>query len=146
MESGRKAHIETLETDNLHRNVTEMSQQPSPRELRVSRDRKTMTIVFDDLTAELSAEYLRVSSPSAEVTGHSPGERKTIGGKIGVTISEIEPVGAYAVRIVFSDAHATGIYTWVYLKELGVDQETRWSAYLAELEAKGLARDRLGER
>jgi DUF971 family protein len=88
----------------------------------------------------LSAESLRVFSPSAEVQGHSPEERKTIGGKAKVEILEVKPVGNYAVRLLFDDMHDTGIFTWSYLLTLGREREGRWAEYLAELEAKGLSR------
>lgn len=113
-----------------------------PRELRVSRDRKLLTVSFAGYAPiELTAEMLRVLSPSAEVQGHSPDQRVTVPGKRGVAISRIEPVGNYAVRIVFDDFHDTGIYTWAYLHTLGHEKEARWQAYLDELAAKGLGRD-----
>jgi len=90
----------------------------------------------------LPAEYLRVESPSAEVQGHSPSQRQTVGGKREVGIRKIEPVGNYAVRLVFDDTHNTGIYTWRYLHELGREQDKRWTDYLAALNARGLSRDR----
>ena len=112
-----------------------------PTELRVSGDRRTLTVTFDDGAAHaLPAEMLRVMSPSAEVQGHSPEQRKTIGGKRDVAIVRVEPVGNYAVRIVFDDMHATGIFTWTYLDTLGRERDARWSTYLAELSARGLAR------
>ncbi len=89
----------------------------------------------------LPAEYLRVESPSAEVQGHSPSQKKTVGGKRGVSIRKIEPVGNYAVRLVFDDSHDTGIYSWRYLHELGREQAPRWAAYTAALAAQGLGRD-----
>ena len=88
----------------------------------------------------LPAEYLRVESPSAEVQGHSPSQKQTIGGKHAVGIRKIEPVGNYAVRLVFDDMHDTGIYSWRYLHELGREQGKRWTDYLAALNAKGLQR------
>lgn len=88
----------------------------------------------------LPAEYLRVESPSAEVQGHSPSQKQTIGGKLHVGIRKIEPVGNYAVRLVFDDTHDTGIYTWRYLHELGREQGTRWPHYLTALKALGLTR------
>ena len=88
----------------------------------------------------LSAEYLRVFSPSAEVQGHSPQERKTVGGKAAVAIVSVEPVGNYAVRLHFNDMHDTGIYAWGYLLKLGREHEERWAGYLEELKAKGLSR------
>ena len=90
---------------------------------------------------ELPAELLRVVSPSAEVQGHSPEQRVTVPGKRQVAIARIEPVGNYAVRIVFDDGHDTGIFTWHYLHELGHERDQRWQAYLDELAAQGLARD-----
>ena len=102
---------------------------------------RTLRVTFDDgAHYELSAEYLRVMSPSAEVQGHSAAERKTVGGKRDVAVSSIVPVGHYAVRLVFSDGHETGIFSWPYLHELGGDKAARWAAYLAELVAKGLGR------
>jgi DUF971 family protein len=88
----------------------------------------------------LPAEYLRVESPSAEVQGHSPSQKQTIGGKRAVGIRKIEPVGNYAVRLVFDDGHDTGIYSWRYLHELGREREKRWTDYLMSLSAKGLER------
>ena len=112
-----------------------------PTELRVSRDRACLTVTFEDGTHHaLPAEMLRVMSPSAEVQGHSSEQRKTVGGKKNVQIMQVEPVGNYAVRIVFDDMHATGIFTWAYLDELGRDKDARWAAYLAELAEKGLSR------
>jgi len=117
-----------------------------PKELRLKHSGGLLAVAFESgRSFELSAEYLRVMSPSAEVRGHSPQERKTVGGKHQVTITGIEPVGTYAVRLSFADGHATGIYTWAYLFELGAEFETKWAAYLAELGAKGLNRDRPGE-
>ncbi len=115
----------------------------APKELRVSRDRKLLTITFpDQAPTELTAELLRVASPSAEVQGHSPEQRVTVPGKRDVAILKIEPVGNYAVRITFDDFHDTGIFTWAYLQELGAEKEARWDAYLAELRQKGMSRDR----
>ena len=114
----------------------------SPTELRVSKDRRLLTVSFPaDERFELSAEMLRVLSPSAEVQGHSPEQRVTVPGKRDATIIRIEPVGNYAVRIVFDDGHDTGIFSWGYLHELGYEKEARWQAYLDELAAKGLSRD-----
>ena len=84
-------------------------------------------------------------SPSAEVQGHSRRERKTIGGKRQVSIIGVDPIGTYAVRLSFDDMHSTGIFTWIYLHELGSGQADRWVDYLRELEEKGLSRDRPGE-
>ena len=113
----------------------------APKELRVSKDRRTLTVAYHDHEPfEPPAELLRVTSPSAEVQGHSPDQRVTVPGKRNVTITRIEPIGNYAVRIVFDDGHDTGIFSWGYLHELGHEKEARWQAYLDELAAKGLAR------
>lgn len=118
-----------------------------PTELRLKTGRRVLMVTWDDGSSdELTAELLRVRSPSAEVKGHTPAERKTVGGKREVSISAIEPVGNYAVRLVFDDGHSTGLYTFRYLAELGRDRETIWEAYLGELEEKGLSRDRPGQR
>ena len=112
-----------------------------PTELRLAKDRKSLTITFDTGESfDLSAEYLRVVSPSAEVQGHTPAERKLQSGKRNVEILGLEPVGNYAVHISFDDMHSTGLYVWNYLLTLGREHETRWAAYLAELEAAGKSR------
>jgi DUF971 family protein len=117
------------------------SANPWPTELRLRKDRKTLTVAFDDgETFDLPAEYLRVCSPSAEVQGHSPSERRTVGGKQNVEILEVQPVGNYAVRLVFDDMHSTGIFSWEYLFELGRNREDNWRRYLADLAAKSLSR------
>jgi DUF971 family protein len=113
-----------------------------PTELRLRKDRKILTVSFESGESfELPAEYLRVKSPSAEVQGHSPQERKTVPGKKYVQILEVQPVGNYAVRLAFDDMHATGIYSWDYLFELGRNQHAYWRDYLDELGAKGLSRE-----
>jgi len=112
----------------------------APTELRVSKDRRLLTVSFPGGRYELPAEMLRVLSPSAEVQGHSAEQRVTVPGKHNVAISKVEPVGNYAVRIVFDDFHDTGIFTWNYLRELGEEKSARWQAYLDELAAKGLSR------
>lgn len=118
-----------------------------PTELRLSQDKRTLTVSFDDgKSYALGAELLRVMSPSAEVQGHTAAERRTVGGKINVTILAVEPVGNYAVRLSFDDMHNTGLYTWAYLAELGRDKDARWASYLVELQAKGLTRERPGQR
>lgn len=112
-----------------------------PKELRVSKDKRSLTIVFEDgVSYTHSAEYLRVTSPSAEVQGHSPSQRQTVPGKRDVEIMALEPVGNYAVRITFTDLHNTGIFSWAYLRTLGEEYDTRWTGYLAELAEKGLTR------
>lgn len=118
-----------------------------PTEVRLGKDRKTLTIAFDDgARYELSAELLRVMSPSAEVQGHSEPERKTVGGKRNVSIIKVDGVGNYAVRIGFDDMHDSGIYSWAFLRELGANADARFTTYLDELAAKGLDRDKPGQR
>jgi len=114
-----------------------------PSELRLRKDRRALTVVFEGGEShELAAEYLRVKSPSAEVQGHAPEERKTVPGKRNVEILEVHPVGNYAVRLVFDDLHSTGIYSWNYFLDLGRNQARYWQEYLDELAAKNLSRDR----
>jgi DUF971 family protein len=109
--------------------------------LRLHKDRKTLTVSFGTTGSfDLPAEYLRIKSPSAEVQGHSPDERKTVPGKINVGIMEVLPVGNYAVRLVFDDMHSTGIFGWSYLLDLGRNYPSYWQEYLDELAAKNLTR------
>ena len=122
--------------------MTTAETQAWPSELRLHKDRKALTVAFDGgESVELSAEYLRVKSPSAEVQGHSPDERKTVPGKRNVAILEVLPIGNYAVRLVFDDMHSTGIYSWDYLRELGRHRAGYWQDYLDELASKNLSRD-----
>jgi DUF971 family protein len=114
---------------------------PWPTELRLRKDRKAFAVTFDSGESfELAAEYLRVRSPSAEVQGHSPSERRIVSGKQDVQILEVHPVGNYAVRLVFDDMHSTGIFSWDYLFELGQNLEQYWRDYLSELAEKNLSR------
>lgn len=112
-----------------------------PTDLSYSADAKSLTVTFDtgDIF-DLPAEYLRVESPSAEVQAHG-GEKVIVGGRRHVGIIRIEPVGNYAVRLIFDDLHDTGIYSWRTLHELGTEYETRWATYLSALKDKGLTRD-----
>ncbi|MGZ2448653.1 DUF971 family protein [Rhizobium ruizarguesonis] len=113
-----------------------------PSELRVSKDRQRLVVTFDDgQSFDLSAELLRVLSPSAEVQGHGPGQKVTVPGKRNVAIISMMPTGNYAVRIGFDDMHDTGIYTWTYLRELGERGDELFSAYEDELREKGMSRD-----
>jgi len=115
--------------------------KPWPDELRLDRTRSVLTISFEGGERyELPAEYLRVESPSAEVQGHAAVQKKIVGGKGAVKIASLEPVGNYAVRILFDDGHDTGLYSWSYLHELGQDQAKRWSGYLEQLRRRGLQR------
>jgi DUF971 family protein len=121
--------------------MTEKNADPWPTELRLHKDRRTLTVTFDSGESfDLAAEYLRVRSPSAEVQGHSPSERRTVGGKQNVQILELNPIGNYAVRLVFDDMHSTGIFSWDYLSELGRNRDKYWKNYLDELEEKKLSR------
>ncbi len=113
---------------------------PAPK-LMVSPDSATLHVEFDNGEShDLTAEMLRVLSPSAEVQGHSPEQRVVVGGKKNVKINELAPIGNYAVKIVFDDGHSTGLYTWSYLQELGREKEQRWTEYLTELESNRLSR------
>ena len=113
----------------------------TPKEIRLQTKSRRLLIGFDDgFQFDLSFEYLRVSSPSAEVKGHGPGQETLQTGKENVRVTAIEPVGHYAVRLIFDDGHDTGLYTWKYLYELGTEQESRWQAYLDRLKAAGYAR------
>jgi DUF971 family protein len=115
--------------------------RPWPLEIRLGKDRRTLAIRFDDgVDFALPAEYLRVLSPSAEVQGHSREQRVTVAGKSGVSVTAVDPVGNYAVRLTFSDGHNTGIFSWSYLHRLGEEREALWAEYLRDLAAKGLKR------
>ena len=115
---------------------------PAATEIRFDRTERTLHVSFDDGSSyDYPAEYLRVESPSAEVQGHSPSQKQIVAGKRHIGITAIEPVGNYAVRLVFDDRHDTGIFSWEYLHELGREQTHRWQAYLDALRARGLSRD-----
>ncbi len=122
--------------------MTSAIAEPWPVEIRVKRAERCLEIDFDDgRTFTLPAELLRVESPSAEVQGHTPSQKVVVAGKRNVAIRDLEPVGNYAVRIVFDDGHDTGIYSWPYLYRLGRDRERIWQAYLEALAARGLSRE-----
>ena len=114
--------------------------RPWPTELKLASGGKTLFVSFDDeMKSELEAWFLRVESPSAEVQGHGAGQKKLVTGKEQVSINKIEPVGNYAVRLIFDDGHDSGLFTWDYLHELGQDKENRQAAYhqrAAEAERK----------
>lgn len=113
-----------------------------PTEIRFRKAEKTLDITFEDGTKySYPAELLRVESPSAEVQGHGPGQKKIVAGRRHVSILEIEPVGHYAIRLTFDDLHDTGIFSWQYLLELGALMDARWQSYLAALENNGLSRE-----
>jgi DUF971 family protein len=118
------------------------SKSPRPTEIKLHQKSRLLEIAFDNgKRYSLPCEYLRVFSPSAEVRGHGPGQEVLQVGKRNVDIKEIEPVGVYAVKLVFSDGHDTGLYSWDYLYELGEKQESSWKSYLARLEQAGASRD-----
>ena len=115
---------------------------PWPTLLRLKKAEKKLEVEYDDgKTFSFPAEYLRVESPSAEVQGHGAGQKTLVHGRAHVGIMELEPVGNYAVRIKFDDLHDTGIYSWNYLYQLGVEYEKRWREYLGALSAHGLSRE-----
>lgn len=118
------------------------SLRPWPVEIRVETADKALEVDYDDGSRfRLPAEFLRVHSPSAEVKGHGPGQEVTVAGKRDVAIASVEPVGNYAVRLLFDDGHDTGLYSWDYLYELGGRQDALWQAYLDTLEREGLRRE-----
>jgi DUF971 family protein len=111
---------------------------PTPTEIRLRKQSRVLDVAFGETERySLPFEYLRVHSPSAEVQGHGPGQETLVFGKQQVMITAVEPIGQYAVRLVFDDGHDTGLYTWKYLRELGAEHATRWAAYLQKV------RDRL---
>lgn len=114
---------------------------PAPVEIRLRTKSRMLQVSFDDGACfELPAEYLRVHSPSAEVKGHGVETGVLVTGKEQVGISAAEPIGHYAVRLLFDDGHDMGLFTWKYLHELGSERELRWRAYLQKLENAGVAR------
>ena len=119
-----------------------MQDSPAPIELRLRRASRVLEVRYtEDESYRLPFEYLRVHSPSAEVQGHGPGQETLVLGKQTVGITAVEPVGAYAVRLVFDDGHDSGLYSWKYLRELGREQTERWEKYLARVRAASTPRD-----
>jgi len=115
-----------------------MANTPIPTEIKLNKEARMLELTFDDgQKFELSCEYLRVNSPSAEVQGHGPGEGVLQVGKENVAIEGIEPVGSYAVLLRFDDGHDTGIYAWDTLYNLGANKDAIWADYLERLEAAG---------
>ena len=118
-----------------------MTAKPRPTKIVLHQQSRILEVAFDDdRMFNLSCEYLRVFSPSAEVRGHGPGQEVLQIGKENVNISAVESVGAYAVKLIFDDGHDSGIYSWETLYELGSQQEAYWQAYLEELEKAGYER------
>jgi Uncharacterized protein conserved in bacteria len=114
----------------------------TPEEIKVRKAEKLLEVRFEDgAHFRLPAELLRVESPSAEVQGHGPGQKALVAGRQHVAIIAVEPVGNYAVKLVFDDLHDSGIYTWDFLYALGQNQDRVWAGYLAALEAAGKSRD-----
>ena len=115
----------------------------TPTEIRLRKNSRLLVISFDDGSEySLSFEYLRVHSPSAEVAGHGPGQETLQTGKENVAITAIDPIGHYAVRLVFDDGHDSGLYSFSYLHELGRNMDANWRTYLDRLAAAGYAREK----
>jgi DUF971 family protein len=115
---------------------------PQPTEIKLHQKSHTLEIAFaDGARFDFSCEFLRVYSPSAEVRGHGPGQETLQVGKKDVEITQIEPVGSYAVRLVFSDGHDSGLYSWDYFYDIGVNQEALWKRYLERMEEAGASRE-----
>ena len=118
---------------------------PHPTEIKLHAQSNVLEVAFSDgKRFNLPCEFLRVYSPSAEVRGHGPGQEVLQAGKRDVNVEAIEPVGTYAVKLVFTDGHDTGLYSWEYLHELARDQDKLWRRYLERLEAAGATRDPAG--
>lgn len=118
------------------------SSTPLPTEIKLHQKSRMLELTFSDgKHFELPCEYLRVYSPSAEVRGHGPGQEVLQVGKKNVEITDIQPVGSYAVQLVFSDGHDSGLYSWDYLYDLGVNQEALWQNYLSRLQEAGAKRE-----
>ncbi len=114
--------------------------EPVATEIRLRRGSRLLAVTFDDGSRfELPFEYLRVHSPSAEVKGHGPGQEVLVRGKENVGIAAVEPVGQYAVKLVFDDGHDTGLFTWKYLHELGREYRANWTRYLERCAREPLA-------
>jgi DUF971 family protein len=118
---------------------------PRPTDITVHAASRVLAVVFDDGRAfRLPFEFLRVHSPSAEVRGHGPGQERLQTGKREVTVKSVDAVGHYAIQIVFSDGHDTGLYSWDYLYELGINHDRMWAEYLQRLTQAGASRDAPG--
>jgi len=111
-----------------------------PSKINLNKAKTVLTVTFDDINYDLSAEFLRVYSPSAEVVGHGPGQETLQVGKEAVTITKIQPTGNYAIILFFSDGHDTGIYSWSHLYNLCSNHDKLWSEYLIKLEKSGHSR------
>ena len=137
--TGESAVSDTLNTDT---DAGPLGAQRWPAEIRLKQAEKALEIDWDDgTTVSYPAELLRVESPSAEVQGHGGEEKTIVPGRRHVGILEIEPVGNYAIRILFDDGHDTGLFTWAFLYDLGLNKEAVWSKYERALADTGLSRD-----
>ena len=114
---------------------------PIPNEIKLHQKSRRLELIYDDESYALDFEFLRVYTPSAEARGHGPGQEVLQTGKRNVTIERIEPVGTYALRLVFSDGHDSGLYSWDMLHNLGRHQAELWAEYLNQIERNGLSRD-----
>jgi DUF971 family protein len=119
---------------------------PVPTEITLDKKRRVLVLGYGEKMHELSFEFLRVYSPSAEVRGHGPGQEVLQVGKRNIDINELEPVGMYAIRPTFSDGHNSGIYSWDYLHKLCADKENAWKEYLARIEKAGASREPAGAK
>jgi DUF971 family protein len=117
---------------------------PVPTEITLDKKRRVLVLGYGDATHELSFEFLRVYSPSAEVRGHGPGQEVLQVGKKNIDINELEPVGMYAIRPTFSDGHNSGIYSWDYLHKLCASKDESWNDYLARIARAGASREPVG--
>jgi DUF971 family protein len=114
-----------------------------PTEIRLRKNAKLLVVTFEDGSEfSFTFEYLRVHSPSAEVVGHGPGQETLQTGKENVVLTSVDPIGHYAVRLVFDDGHDTGLYSWTHLHKLGLNMESNWRRYLDRLAAAGYAREK----
>ena len=115
---------------------------PRPTNINLHQKSRVLEIEFDDGKAfKYTCEFLRVHSPSAEVQGHGPGEEKLQVGKQDVAITAVEPVGLYAIKLVFDDSHDSGLFSWTYLYDLGMHYEAKWENYLQRMKAAGAKRN-----
>ena len=116
--------------------------RPRPKEIRLKTAEKILEVDFNNgMGFALPAEFLRVESPSAEVKGHKPGQETLVTGRRHVGIMKVEPVGKYAIKLVFDDLHDSGIYSWDYLYKLGKNQDSLWGVYLEKIKPAGASRD-----
>ena len=115
-----------------------------PTDIKLHKQSATLELLYaDGVTHRLSAEFLRVYSPSAEVRGHGKGQEVLQSGKLHVKLTNVEAIGSYAIRLVFDDGHNSGIYSWDYLRELGEKEDEFWQSYLAKLTEAGKTREPL---